>query len=78
MLVGDDGKYELRFCSAVAVEYFLYAALYLHHDLLSGHVALVDDHAITYLVLAQKGHVDKRHALGIETKEEYVARELQC
>ena len=62
---GDDGKYELRFCSAVAVDDLLYATLDLYHDLLSGLVAFVDDHAITYLVLAQKGHVDKRHALGL-------------
>lgn len=71
---GDDGKYELRFCSAVAVDDLLYATLDLYHDLLSGLVPFVDDHAITYLVLAQKGHVDKRHALSIETKEEDVAR----
>ena len=71
---GDDGKDEIGISPAVAIDDLLYAALDLHDDLLAGLVTLIDDQPVTYLLLAQKGHVDKRHTLSIETKEEDVAK----
>lgn len=74
---GDDGKDEIGISPAVAIDDLLYAALDLHHDLLPRFVTLIDDQAVPYLFIPEKSHVNKRHTLGIETKKEYVARELQ-
>ena len=68
MVGGDDGEDKIRVRPAVAVDDLLYTALYLHDDLLSGLETLLDDQTVPNLFFAQKCHVDKWHALGVETK----------
>ena len=73
MMGSDNGEDEIRVRPAVAVDDLLYTALYLHDDLLSGLVTLVDDQTVTDLFFVQEDHIDKGHALGVEAKEENVA-----
>ena len=70
----DDGKEILCGRRAVGVDDGLHGALPSDGELLPGLLAAVDDVVVAEVFLAQKRHVDKRHAAHVEREEKHVAR----
>ena len=70
----DDGKEILCGRRAVGVDDGLHGALPSDGELLPGLLAAVDDVVVVEVFLAQKCHVDKRHAAHVEREEKHVAR----
>ena len=70
----DDGKEILCGRRAVGVDDGLHRALPSDGELLPGLLAAVDDVVVAEVFLAQKCHVDKRHAAHVEREEKHVAR----
>ena len=70
----DDGKEILCGRRTVGVDDGLHGALPSDGELLPGFLAAVDDVVVAEVFLAQKCHVDKRHAAHVEREEKHVAR----
>ena len=76
--VGEDGQQiGIGGRGGVFVDEVLHACFPFDAQLLAGFVPAVDENVVLQIFLAQVGHVDERHAAGVERKEEDVAGEVQ-
>ncbi len=73
----DDGQQEGGALRGIAVDYLLHLALPLDGKLLTGLLPLVDEIAAAEVGRGEIGHVDERHAPGVEAEHEHVAGESQ-